>query len=209
MRRGDVTVILPVAFLDVLLNALLMILFAFFIVPHEKEKKEEAKTEANVMAIERYRVTSRWGDDLPDDVDLYVADPVGHLVFFKRREDGLMNLDRDDLGRKSDEVRYGTDSIAFLRNEENVSIRGGIPGEYTINVHLYSKRSSSDIAVKVSLYDLQGSDVQVRHRVVTLTEQGQEITAFRFVLAQDGSLRDVNTLPRSLLKFEATSSQGW
>jgi hypothetical protein len=45
-----------------------------------------------------------WSGESDDDVDTYVSDPLAHLVFFKRLQDGLMNLDRDDTGSSSNMI---------------------------------------------------------------------------------------------------------
>ena len=53
-------------------------------------------------------------------------------------QDGLLHLDRDDYGTSNDRV-VGPDGepIEFEYNEEIVTIRGIVPGEYTLNLHLF------------------------------------------------------------------------
>ena len=41
-------------------------------------------------------ITVTWPAKFNDDVDTYVSDPVGNFVYFSRRENGLLHLDRDD-----------------------------------------------------------------------------------------------------------------
>ena len=90
------------AFLDLLFCTLLLFtgLFtiAFILIsPTKEDKKVDAKAE--------FIITVTWPKDFDDDVDTYCEDPSGHLVFFRRREDGLMHLDRDDLGKRNDTIR--------------------------------------------------------------------------------------------------------
>ena len=56
-----------------------------------------------LFLLEEFLITVFWPDNLEDDVDIYVEDPAGNLVWFKSREPGLMHLDRDDLGKRNDE----------------------------------------------------------------------------------------------------------
>ena len=45
-----------------------------------------------------------WPGECQDDVDTYVSDPLSHLVFFRRLQDGLMNLNRDDTGSSNNTI---------------------------------------------------------------------------------------------------------
>src|SRR5262249_60130413 len=47
-------------------------------------------------------VTVSWPDDHPDDIDTYVEDPQGNIVWYHVMEAGLMSLDR-----RSEERRVG------------------------------------------------------------------------------------------------------
>ena len=49
----------------------------------EKNKKVEAKAE--------FLITITWPEESDNDVDTYVEDPVGNLVFFRSREKGLLH----------------------------------------------------------------------------------------------------------------------
>ena len=61
--------------------------------------------------------------DLDDDVDTYVEDPSGNLVAFMRREEGLMHLDRDDLGKRNDSVLPDYGVVEYTENRELVTLR--------------------------------------------------------------------------------------
>ena len=43
-----------------------------------------------------------WPDNHPDDFDIFVQDPLGNMVWYRRREAGFMLLDRDDRGGVND-----------------------------------------------------------------------------------------------------------
>lgn len=142
-----------------------------------------------------------WPGESDDDVDTYLSDPVSHLVFFKRLQDGLMNLDRDDTGSSSNMVTLPDGRVVkSAYNEEQVEIRGIVEGEYIVNVHMYRKASPTPTKVIVTLYKVaEGEDVQIHEKVLTLAEQ-QEKTAFRFTLTRSGEVADINELPTSLIR---------
>ncbi len=48
-----------------------------------------------------------------------------------------MHLDRDDLGERNDAIEVAGRRVLNPLNQEIVSIRGILPGEYVVNLHLY------------------------------------------------------------------------
>jgi len=186
------------AFLDLLFNSLIGFVGLFFLAyilvnpKSEEEKKLDSKAEFVIIVS--------WDKDFDDDVDSYVQDPEGHLVSFKRREDGLMHLDRDDLGHRNDVVETQFGEIKFDEIREIVTIRGIIPGEYVINVHMYKKMTDKPVTVKIQLDKINPYSVVVQ-KEVNLNVAGAEKTAFRFVIDKDGSVTNVNSLPKLLTKI--------
>ena len=128
------------AFLDVLFNTLLCFaaLFAMSFILINPSKKDN-----NVVEKGEFVIIMTWPKEMDNDVDIYVEDPEGNLVAFMRREEGLMHLDRDDLGQRNDTVQTQFGEIEYDENREIVTLRGIIPGEYVINVHMYMKREES------------------------------------------------------------------
>ena len=185
------------SFLDLLFNTLLCFAALFvlsFVLINPSKKEYNAKTKAEFM------ITVTWPKDLDDDVDMYVEDPQGNLVAFMRREEGLMHLDRDDLGRSNDIVHTQFGPIEHKDNREIVTVRGIIAGEYVVNVHMYMKRSEAiEVPVTIQLDKINPfSTITIKEVVLRIT--GDEKTAFRFVLDNDGKVTDVNTLKKSLIQ---------
>lgn len=188
------------AFLDFLFNTLLIFVCLFVVsflmirIEQKQENKDQQKVE--------FLVTMNWPDENNDDVDLYIQNPANNLICFRRKEDGLMHLDRDDLGKKNDSIKLSDGSVLeFKQNQEVGSIRGIIPGEYCINVHMYAKREPlipTKVNVKVEKmnpYSLVGS------KEIVLSQTGQEETVLRFVLDSKGTVKDVFfNLPKSLVQ---------
>jgi hypothetical protein len=133
----------------------------------------------------------------PDDMDLYCVDPLRHLVFFRRMADGLMVLDHDDTGNQSNMLTLpdGRQVKSYL-DEENVTIKGIVAGEYVVNIHCYSKRGKEATPVTVTLFKITDvGDINVYNVALKFDHQGQEETAFRFTLTNDGTPVDINRLP--------------
>jgi hypothetical protein len=190
-----------IATVDVCINLVLVfaVLLKLSLLAINVESAESAQKRVKSNALFLIKVV--WPGESDDDVDTYVSDPLAHLVFFKRLQDGLMNLDRDDTGSSSNMITLPDGrAVKSAYNEEQVEIRGLIEGEYVVNVHMYRKASSTPTKVIVTLYKVaEGEDVQIHERVLTLAEQ-QEKTAFRFTLTKSGEVADINELPTSLIR---------
>ena len=181
------------SFLDLLFNTLLcfaaLFLLSFMLI-------NPSKNDNNVKSKADFLITVTWSDERDNDVDVYVQDPQGNLVAFMRREEGLMHLDRDDLGKRNDIVQTPLGPIAHPENKEIVTLRGHMSGEYIVNVHMYtrnSKEPTTDVYVQLDKVNPVFKTVLLKK--VTLGDSGDEKTAFRFVLDKDGKVTKVNYLP--------------
>ena len=117
-----------------LFKALQVVAFLFFIAllvmnPEAKEGKVETKAE--------FIITMSWPDSHPDDIDLYIEDPLGNIVWYHVREGGFMMLDRDDRGGVNNTITVNGRKITSPIRQETISIRGIVAGEYTVNVEHY------------------------------------------------------------------------
>lgn len=184
------------ALLDLLFNTVLgfvALFFIAFIMMNPKEKENE-----NTESKAEFLVTVSWPNDQEDDVDSYMEDPLGHLVFFRRREDGLMHLDRDDLGGKNDRIQTPLGMVEFKENREILTVRGIIPGEYTVNVHMYRKNGEKPVEVTVQLDKMNPSMTTAALRKIILHTNGDEKTAFRFTIDKEGKITNLNELEKPL-----------
>lgn len=128
-------------------------------------------------------IEATWPPDLDADVDLWVQGPGDVPVGYSNKGGGLFNLLRDDLGRKLD--------VSGL-NYKSAYARGLLPGDYTVNLHLYRNLSDATrIATKVVVSARQETNSPTRQLLtadVDLTREGQERTVFRFKLTPDGQV---------------------
>jgi hypothetical protein len=193
MRRSSD---IGVGFTDLLFNALLgfvvMFVLAYLMInPIARTGAVDAKAE--------FLITLTWPDGRKDDVDLYVEDPAGNLVWFREREAGLMHLDRDDLGLRNDLIEIGGQQVINPLNQEVVSIRGIVPGEHVVNLHLYRAEGAMPVRAQVKVEKLNPRVEVVFYGDVVLRRQGDESTAVRFSVRPDGGFAEVNRLPRRIV----------
>ena len=183
-------------FLDLLFNVLIGFVFLFivsFLLINPIAKRADIEVKAEFL------ITVFWPDNLEDDVDIYVEDPAGNLVWFKSREPGLMHLDRDDLGKRNDEVITAAGTILFPENREIVTLRGIVPGEYVVNVHMYFKVGAEPVPVTIQIDKINPYSVVLRE-TVDLKIKGDEVTVTRFSVNAKGEVSNVNKLPKKLVQ---------
>ena len=179
-----------VAFTDLLFNIVVGLAFLFLLAfilmnPIAKEKDVEEKSD--------FIIVLTWDDESGDDIDLWVRDPLGHILSFRNRGVGMMHLDRDDLGLSNDKVKGPDGKVVYVyRNKEVVSLRGYSKGEYLVNVHVYNKKLWKDgkmhrSNIKVELIKLNPYAEVTQAEFVGIG-RGQEFTAFHFTLNDEGEV---------------------
>jgi hypothetical protein len=198
-KRGEFP---GIATVDVCINLVLVfaVLLKLSLLAINVESAESMQKRLKSNALFLIKVV--WPGESDDDVGTYVSDPLSHLVFFRRLQDGLMNLDRDDTGSSSNLITLPDGRVVkSAYNEEQVEIRGIIEGEYIVNVHMYRKATLTPTKIIVTLYKVaEGEDVQIHERVLTMAMQQQEETAFRFTLTKNGEVADINELPKRFIQ---------
>jgi hypothetical protein len=157
-----------------------------------------AKKKDGIESKAEFLVTLTWPDGLDDDIDLWVEDPEGNMVSFHRREDGLMHLERDDLGQSNDLVMTDEGPVQVTENKEIVTIRGIVPGEYVVNAHAYLKRSADPIQVTVKVEKLNPY-YTISIKTFEMYGSGNEVTASRFTVEKSGKVKSMSDLSKSLI----------
>lgn len=184
-------------FSDLLFNTLLAFVFLFAVALMAMNPK--AKTGV-IDAKAEFIVTVTWPDLDPNDIDTWVQDPGGNLVWFRAREAGLMHLDRDDRGLSNDTLVVNGQQVVNPLNQEVVTLRGFAPGEYTVNLHYYETRNGRPVEVNVSVVKVNPRAEVVFYGTTQLARKGDEATAVRFSVDRDGSVTGVNTLAKTLVE---------
>jgi len=181
-------------FSALLFNSLKAITFLFFMsfaMINVEAQTGKVDPKAEMM------ITVTWPDGSTDDVDTYVADPAGNVVWYHSREAGLMHLDRDDRGMFRDVFELNGQTIENPLNQEIVSLRGLSDGEYTVNIVHYIA-NAGNLPVQVKVEKLNPSVTLVFYDTINLSGTGDEQTAVRFTLAGP-DVTDVNNNPRDLV----------
>jgi hypothetical protein len=181
-----------------LFKALQVVAFLFFIAllvmnPEAKQGKIDTKAE--------FIITLGWPDSHPDDIDLYTEDPLGNIVWYHEREAGFMVLDRDDRGGLNNSITVNGRKVMSPIRQETVSIRGIVAGEYTVNVNYYLATTTAPVPVSVKIEKVNPTVEVIFYDTIVLDHMGQEKTAARFRIAQDGKVLDVNHRDKSLIQL--------
>ena len=180
-----------------LFKALQVVAFLFFIAllaiaPEAKDGKIDSKAE--------FIITMDWPDNHPDDLDLFVQDPAGNTAWYRHREAGFMVLERDDRGGANDFILVNGKKIASPIREEIVTIRGIVPGEYTVNVSHFQATTGRPVPATVKVQKLNPTTQVVFDNTIIVDHTGDEKTAVRFVLDDSGKVVDVNSRQKSLIE---------
>lgn len=180
-----------------LFKAMQALAFLFFIAllsiaPDAKDGKVDPKAD--------FLITISWPDNHPDDVDLFVQDPLGNMVWYRRRSAGFMTLDRDDRGGANDFIMVGARKVLSPIRQETVSIRGIVAGEYTVNVYHFSALTGRPVPVSVRVEKLNPTVQVVHYDTIELDHGGDEKTAVRFVVDDSGAVTDVSREQKSLTR---------
>jgi hypothetical protein len=195
-----------VPFTDMLFNVVIGLAFMVFIAfslinPTAKTGAVELKAEL--------LITMNWPDNDTDDMDIYVRDPAGNIVWYHSREAGLMHLDHDDRGSTRERISVNGQTIQNPLNQEIVTIRGIVPGEYVVNAHEFLATSTNKLPVSVKVEKLNPTASVVFYGTQEFDHKGQEETFVRFTLDPDGKVSDVNTgPPLSLVRAVRTPAAG-
>jgi hypothetical protein len=180
-----------------LFKALQVVAFLFFLAllaisPDAKEGKIDSKAE--------FLITMDWPDNHPDDLDLFVQDPIGNIAWYRHREAGFLTLDRDDRGGANDFILVNGRKIASPIREEIVTVRGIVAGEYTVNISHFQATTGQPVPATIKVQKLNPAAQVIFDDKVVVDHTGDEKTAVRFRLDAEGKVIDVQRRPKSLLE---------
>ena len=185
-------------FIDLLFNALLGFTFLFllaimFINPTTDRGRVNLKAE--------FIISVTWPEQLADDIDLWVQDPIGDTVSYLRKEAGWLHLDRDDRGVVNDTIVIDGEEIVYPINQEIVTIRGILPGEYIVNLYYYKAAQARPVEALVKVERVNPTLRTVFVERVRLDRQDDEKTVVRFTLNRRGDVESINRLPKALTPY--------
>lgn len=185
-------------FTDLLFNALLGFVFLFMVAILFMNPIAKLGT-ANLKA--EFIITLTWPDNQPDDLDIWVEDPHGEIVSYLQREAGWLHLDRDDRGSLNDTIEINGQKILHPVNQEVVTMRGIISGEYVVNVYYYESVTRGPVSATVQIDKINPVLETVFFDRVVLESQDVEKTVVRFRVSDRGEIVGVDRRPRRLTPY--------
>lgn len=164
--------------------------------PKEEAKGPDRKAEMLIQMT--------WPDTNLDDIDLWLLLPTRQVVSFRVREADNASLDRDDLGTVNDTYTdINGKQIVVRANHETIALRSLSPGQYVVNVQVFSARPAVHSGlenvpmlpypVKVMLTQLNPTMKLLATNSVTVERVGQQMTALSFVVNDDGTVGRIDT----------------
>lgn len=165
-----------VAYID-----LLTCLFVFFVVAFSivfAQKKMDEAIQTNIEAKAEFMVLVDWSYKSRNDVDVWLRDPVGDVVSYKKKDQHGITLERDDLGKGGDKDPY---------RREIITVREYRPGQYTVNVMMFTMQQETPEPVKVQVLKMNPFQI-ISEREVVLEKEGHEITSVTFWVDDNGKV---------------------
>ena len=187
------------SFLDLLFNFLLatLILLVIAVLNIVEEKNQaDIKTEAEFV------LTLEWNKNQDNDIDVWVEDPNGDMLWYRSQDTGIIHLDRDDRGKLDDHYENGK---AIQINQEIVTFRGILPGEWCINEHFFrmgeNKEDHEPVHIKTTFIKINPRAKIIFQKEITLTERWEQVTVARFTMSEKGEILSLEDGPfKDLIK---------
>lgn len=204
MKAGRHSHQLSDPFTDLLFNTLLGFTLLFFI---SIIFMNPIAKLGNINYKAEYIITVIWPENQPDDIDLWVQDPYHETVSYLRKEAGWLHLDRDDRGDLNDTVMINGEKVVHPINQEVVTIRGIISGEYIVNLHYYQSQSQQPVKANVKIEKVNPVLRLVFIDQVTLEQVDDEKTVLRFELDGNGEIVGMNKVAKILTPYRLDPEQ--
>lgn len=204
MRAGRLNHQLSDPFTDLLFNTLLGFTLLFFI---SIIFMNPIAKLGNITYKAEYIITVSWPEDQPDDIDLWVQNPYQETVSYLRKEAGWLHLDRDDRGDLNDTVMINGEAVVHPINQEVVTIRGIISGEYIVNLHYYESLSNQPVRASVKIEKVNPLLRLVFIDQLVLDKVDDEKTVLRFELDGEGNIVAMNQLEKILTPYRLDPAQ--
>ena len=189
----------------ILFKALQVVAFPFFIAFLAlSQQKDTGKIDTKA----EFFVSMTWPDNHPDDFDLFVQDPLGNVVWYRRRDIGFLTLERDNRGGANNFISVGGEKVLSAARQELVSIRGVVAGEYTVNVYHFSARTGLPVPVTVTVEKLNPHVTVIAKETLKVDKERFEKTAVRFTIDAKGKVVSTSRVDRSILQsfFDHTAN---
>lgn len=174
-------------FNDILFGALfiVMVLFVLVLTLIKETNDGDVNLQAAIIII------ATWDSNSDNDIDLWVKDPSGNIVFFREPKVGLMHLDRDDIGKSRDTTWINGQFVTYKGNQEVIKIRKAIIGKYIINIHFY--RGDIPETITIQAIQIQPLYKILITKTIVKLKALQEKTAFVLTVDKYGKVINIDS----------------
>jgi hypothetical protein len=153
------------------------------------------KNNEGVVHKAEFVLTLTWDKEDKNDMDLWLKDPQGNIIYYKDKTSSAMFLDRDDLGHQNDTIIInGVEKIIYI-NQEIISIRAIVPGKWTVAVHFYKRHDKSPggtiIPVIVRMDKMNPKIQIIFNEEIKMRWTWQEVTVTTFEVLPDGMVTNM------------------
>ena len=171
-----------------------------FLLINPVAKQHDIETPAEIM------ITMDWADHSNDDIDLWLRQPNGDIVYFGKKNVGIAHLERDDLGLLNDCTLTQFEEKCVRINREVIMLRGLLEGEYQLKFVVYTSSVPriDGNPVKVEIIDINPYGVKFSKKFTYQTAK-QQVSITRFTVDADGNISEFSDVPS---KFDINRSSG-
>ena len=136
-------------------------------------------------------------------------DNLGHVVSFRRPDDALIHLERDDLGTINDTYYDADGNLVYLKeNRETVAIRTNEPRNYLVTIHFYNARKNPAPLVHATVKLIKINPYREEyHKKLFFSQEGQELPAMVFRIDYNGNV-DVGPTEELIIRDEVVRKEG-
>ena len=150
------------------------------------------KNNEGIIHKAEFVITMTWDKEDQNDIDLWLKDPNGNIIYYKDKEAPSMFLDRDDLGHSNDEIIINGVEHVIKINQEIISIRAIVPGRWVVAAHFYKRHDKqppgTEIPITVRMDKINPKIKIIFMKDIVMRYTWQEITVASFEVLPDGSI---------------------
>ena len=170
---------------------LLCCITLFFILTLIDIKKKNEGIEHKAEFV----ITLTWNEEDKNDMDLWLKDPQGNIIYYKDKESPAMYLDRDDLGHQNDAITINGVTRIIKINQEIISIRAIVPGRWIVAVHFFKRKDKNPegtpVPVEIQMNKLNPKITIIFKENKTMNSTWQESTVAIFDMLPDGTIKNL------------------
>jgi len=99
----------------------------------------------------------------------------------------------------NDTIVISGEKVQNPLNQEVVTLRAVVPGEYIVNIHYYATETNNPVDVNVKVEKVNPQLEVIYYGTITLEKKGVEKTATRFNIKQGGQVTVTGNLFKKLV----------